>query len=203
MTELYSGLHRTDDWPRLRNSGFVQVGDYPGRIVIHREKAGRAQIDTCKALFLAAVVFGLTPAINGHYVTAIFSGMAMALFGGLIFGMVILSIKSRMRRYADTVIFTPTDVEFFSGKTCFGSLPRQGMQQIVADKDHHGLRHHRFIADVGYISAFPTQGATDHLIVNNILMSAFGQPLHLDGMEGPTHETDAPAPQVVGLSAIR
>lgn len=193
-------MHRTAEWPRLRDCGFLLIHDQPGRITAYMEKPGKRQIRTCLAIGAGFIGFGLMPALNGHVVTGMVCGVVMALLACLIFGPVIVAIMTRMSGFADRVVFMPEEIEFYIGKRKWGTLPREAMQQILADKDQHGLRYHRFIADTGYCSAFPGVDETNHLIVNNVLMSAFGQPVHLDGVAVIAHEQANIAPQIEGLA---
>jgi hypothetical protein len=198
-----NNLIRTDDWDRLKRSGYLLIDDQPGRITATGKKAGRDAIRKFKMIFVMTVALGFLPAVFGNFGAAILGGIVMTILASLTSGLMLISIRNRFAEFADKVVFTPTEVEFYRGRKSLGMLPRPALQQILADKDKHGLRYHRFIADVGFGSAFPSTDETEHVIINNILMAAFGQPVHLDGMNAvPVHAVDDAAPQIVAMLPV-
>ncbi len=189
-------LHRTPEWDRLKRSGFFQIRDEPGRITVFRVSPAKEKMEQMKSIAIVAPLAGTALGF-----VAGFGGMIFGLILGLVLGAACffgtyMPAKKRIDRFADRVIFAASDVYFYTGKEEQGSLPREALQQIVPDQDEFKLRSHKFLSDVGYIWAFPMSTETEHLLMNNILMAAFKQPVHLDLMK---HE--APAARVVEMSA--
>jgi len=197
-------LHRTPEWDRLKGSGFFQVEDRPGQIALGRASPYEKKMDN---LMLFAVGFPAALVVVGLMMGGIWGAFGAALPAALFFGITyFISIqpgKAFARSCADMVIFTPHAVYFRRGTENLGQLPREAMQQIVPDQDKQLVRSHKFLSDVGYIWAFVGSGENEHLLMNNILMAAFKQPVHLDLMDqapSPASVMDmTAAPQISGL----
>ncbi len=98
---------------------------------------------------------------------------------------------------AHKVEFNAERVEFyglFGGHV--GGLPREAMQQIAVERtksEKHPVTFHHFLADTGYMPAFPTRQERNALVRNNLLMAAYAQPVHLDlAAYRPTYGTAVP-----------
>lgn len=174
-------LNRTPEWARLKNAGILSVVDEPGRITVSRVSPGEQMLKTWQTLtwtvpvglLVLGLVFG---GIVGIFVAlpTIIIWLCLTLFCRVLPG------KERLDRFADRVVFTPEKLYFFRGQEMRYVLPREALQQIVCEKDDYGLRSHMFVADIGWMSAFPMSDATEQLLINNILMAAYRQPIHLD-----------------------
>lgn len=193
-------LNRSGDWLRLKNAGMLAVRDEPGQIMVSRvsplEKAYGNMMLFVLGFPLGAMVLGMVGGIWG----ALAGGLTASLVSGILFFCGVIPAKMRLAKFADCVAFTPDAVYFFRKTKLFYKLPREGMQQIVADVEGR-LRYHRFIADVGYVCAFPLTDETDQLLTNNILMAAFNQPVWLDDKINIAAPCDFASPEIKGLAA--
>lgn len=201
-------MHRTPEWARLKSAGFFQIEDRPGEIILTRVSPQKRTLNILTMVAVGFPVAAFLLGLVGGFWGACGAGFSAALFGAILFFVGVLPAKRRLEQFADGVIFTPHDVFFLRGDRDFGSLPRDSMQQIAPDQDGHQTRSHKFLADVGYVWAFAGSGPSEQLLMNNILMAAFKQPLHLDVMEAAPAQQAAPdvtayaAPQITGLRAV-
>ena len=175
---MNSALNRTADWHRLRSTNFFTIEDEPGAITLSKRTHTRKfLVGFVGFVWLLPVVLGGGSAI----------GVAVGTFMALILGFPMFFILLGLMGYASKVRFTPDGVEFFgsSGRSK-GFLAREAMQQIAVETDSRQLHFHRFIADDGYCSAFIGNNKTDALLMNNIILAAFAQPLELDLVQRAT-----------------
>lgn len=172
--------NRTDDWPRLVRADLFKVTDEPGRI-------------TCSLTPVAFFIFLLpTVAVGLFCLTGLFSvrglGSLMTVaFLLAVFFLPLLMATLRRARVAYRVTFLADRVEFYGPLGLrHGSLSRESLQQITVHKEEVSKPNtasrltHQFIADTGWIYAFPTHNASLAMLRNNLLMSAFAQPIDMD-----------------------
>ncbi len=185
-------LQRTDDWLRLSRSGLFEVEDLPGKITLRRVSPGWKQVGWWQLIALGAPVIGAISDHNGTMEDAHIGAFCGGFFSLVFLFCLILPGRYRLGKYADRVVFTPTEVHLYKGARRHRILDRHGLQQIVPDQDHHGLRYHMFVSDTDWVSAFAMSDPTEQTLMNNILMVAFNQPLHLDLLTVSRGTTAAP-----------
>ncbi len=196
-------LRRTPDWDQLKEADFFQIVDLPGEISLSRASPAEKKIKFIRTIALLLPLGGALLGFMFFPVGLIICVPIALVFSAVWYFGVYLSAKAGLKGFADRVIFTADRIYFYTGDHEHGSLRREALQQIVPDRNKGGMRSHKFLADTGYTWAFPMSSETEHLLMNNILMAAFKQPVHLDGLEETSGtarvaETTA-APQISGL----
>ncbi|MEI9904452.1 MAG: hypothetical protein WDN06_11115 [Asticcacaulis sp.] len=203
-----TNLNRTAEWPRLKNSFILPVEDQPGKIVITNSIEATAVIMMgLQAIGAVITVIALIWMIAAHDVMSyIFFVICLGVLlrtGVTLYWPLYLTV-------AHKVEFNSERIEFYGlFANHMGGLAREAMQQIAVEKtksEKHAVTYHHFLADSGYMPAFPSRREQDALIRNNLLMAAFGQPLHLDTMPEMTVANDvrpaSSAPQINDLKPV-
>lgn len=178
--------NRTPEWGRVSRSGFLSVSDQSGEINV----SGAPPLLKPVRLLLGIIALGVAalslPLSIGDSGWLVIGGVA-----AIIAAIYLWPYWSYYWSCAYRVRFVPAGVEFFN---LFGvrihALERAAMQQIAVEgrpyqkgKDvPSNLHFHVFYADDGYVSALPQKNERNALMRNAILISAFQQPVHLDGL---------------------
>lgn len=212
MIEPMTGLNRTEEWHRLVRTGYFHITDLPGEITV----ANKGGIHSLPWKIWLPGYVGATLLVLALLNLNTLAALFMALFGiallarsGPVFA---IEAWKLFHGRAAKAVFTPEGVVFYGrGGRQVNALRRESLQQIaleeVESKRVQGFCH-TFVADTGWMKAFPAHvGKHEATIRNNLLMAAFAQPLELDlyaDVEGsPYIETllivDG-APQITGLT---
>lgn len=179
--------HRTAEWGRVSRSGFLSVTDEAGEIVV------RSLPPIILPLRLALGLLSLAGALYCLPFGLLGDQGALAISGGAAaYAALMLWLYAQLYLgYAYAVRFRAEEIVFCNAIGMqIGFIERAAMQQIAVeavpyqqskDAPAKHLQMHVFYSDSGFISAMPQTNERHALMRNNVLISAFRQPVHLDG----------------------